>query len=148
MNMKLTPEARQVLTVLAQEEAKKFHSEEILPEHVVLAILKLKDGIAVKALQQLGFDVSEMQVEVGRSVPKSNGGLLYGSKPPSKRVQEMVASSFEEAGLIGQECVTNAHLLLGAINEKESVVARYLAKCKVALNDVRQLIQQFSATVS
>ena len=36
----LTPRAHKVLTLLAQEEAKRFHSGQLLPEHVVLALLK------------------------------------------------------------------------------------------------------------
>ena len=44
----LTQRAQRVLTVLAQEEAKRFHSDQLQPEHVVLALLKDGDGVAVR----------------------------------------------------------------------------------------------------
>ena len=40
----LTQRAQKVLTILAQEEAKRFHSDQLQPEHIVLALLK--DGMA------------------------------------------------------------------------------------------------------
>jgi len=36
----LTQRAQRILSVIAQEEAKRFHSEQLLPEHIVLALLK------------------------------------------------------------------------------------------------------------
>jgi ATP-dependent Clp protease ATP-binding subunit ClpC len=144
MERELTQEAKKVLTLLAQEETKKFHSLEILPEHVILAILKMEDGNAVKALEQIGVSVSEMQVEVERSIPRLKGGLLYGEKPPSRRSQEMLANSQREAGRMGQEYIGTEHLLLGVIQEETCVVSRYLAKCNVATSVLREVIQQVS----
>ncbi len=36
----LTQRAQKVLTILAQDEAKRFHSDQLLPEHIMLALLK------------------------------------------------------------------------------------------------------------
>jgi len=46
----LTQRAQKVLTILAQEEAKRFHSDQLYPEHIVLALLKDGEGVAVKTL--------------------------------------------------------------------------------------------------
>ncbi|KKK68085.1 hypothetical protein LCGC14_2947610, partial [marine sediment metagenome] len=56
----LTQRAQKVLTILAQEEAKRFHSEQLLPEHVILSLLKDGQGVAVKALQKAKVDIGEM----------------------------------------------------------------------------------------
>ena len=50
----LTQRAQKVLTILAQEEAKRFHSDQLLPEHIILALLKDGEGVAVKALEDQG----------------------------------------------------------------------------------------------
>ena len=34
----LTQRAQKVLTILAQDEAKRFHSDQLLPEHIMLAL--------------------------------------------------------------------------------------------------------------
>lgn len=36
----LTQRAQRILTIYAQEEAKRFHSDQLLPEHIILALLK------------------------------------------------------------------------------------------------------------
>ena len=56
----LTQRAQKVLTILAQEEAKRYHSEQLLPEHVILSLLKDGQGVAVKALQKA-------KIEIGRA---------------------------------------------------------------------------------
>ena len=57
----LTQRAQRVLTVLAQEEAKRFHSDQLQPEHVVLA-LSLRAG-ARKLLVLQDFDIAEIKTK-------------------------------------------------------------------------------------
>ncbi len=49
----LTQRAQKILTELAKEEAKRFHADKLLSEHIVLAILREKGGIAFKRSQLL-----------------------------------------------------------------------------------------------
>ncbi|MFW5715882.1 MAG: Clp protease N-terminal domain-containing protein, partial [Spirochaetota bacterium] len=48
----LTQRAQKVLTILAQDEAKRFHSDQLLPEHIMLALLKEGGGLGYKALEK------------------------------------------------------------------------------------------------
>jgi len=41
----LTQRAQRVLSVLAQEEAKRFHADQLVPEHVLLAVIREAEGI-------------------------------------------------------------------------------------------------------
>ena len=50
---KFTDKARKVL-VLAQEEARALHQPYVGTEHVLLALLKEKEGLAAQALDHLG----------------------------------------------------------------------------------------------
>ena len=45
----------------AQEEAKKYNSDQLLPEHIVSALLKDGNGIACKALMLLRIDLAEFR---------------------------------------------------------------------------------------
>jgi ATP-dependent Clp protease ATP-binding subunit ClpA len=45
----LTQRAQRVLQILAQDEAKRFHSDQLLPEHIMLALLKEGGGLGYKA---------------------------------------------------------------------------------------------------
>ncbi len=136
----LTQRAHKVLTILAQEEAKRFHSEQSLPEHVILALLKDGEGVAVKALQRVKINIAEMQMEIERTVPKGTGGLILGDVPASKRARKMLETSAEEASSMGHELIGTEHFLLAAARERDGVVMRYLQKFNVTPNMLREAI--------
>ena len=136
----LTQRAHKVLTILAQEEAKRFHSEQSLPEHVILALLKDGEGVAVKALQRVKINVAEMQMEIERTVPKGTGGLILGDVPASKRARKMLETSAEEASSMGHELIGTEHFLLASARERDGVVMRYLQKFNVTPNMLREAI--------
>lgn len=136
----LTQRAQKVLTILAQEEAKRFHSEQLLPEHVILSLLKDGEGVAVKALQKAKIDIGEMQLEIERSLPIGKGGLILGDVPPSRRGKKILEESAEEARKMGHEYIGTEHLLLAAAQEEESITARYLGRHGVAFNVLREII--------
>ena len=136
----LTQRAHKVLTILAQEEAKRFHSEQSLPEHVILALLKDGEGVAVKALQRAKINIAEMQMEIERTVPKGTGGLILGDVPASKRARKMLETSAEEASSMGHELIGTEHFLLAAARERDGVVMRYLQKFNVTPNMLREAI--------
>ncbi|HEB09795.1 MAG TPA: ATP-dependent Clp protease ATP-binding subunit [Spirochaetales bacterium] len=136
----LTQRAQKVLTILAQEEAKRFHSEQLLPEHVILSLLKDGQGVAVKALQKAKVDIGEMQLEIENSLPMGKGGLILGDVPPSRRGKKILEESAEEARSMGHEYIGTEHLLLAAVREEGSIVARYLARHGIAFNLLREII--------
>ena len=136
----LTQRAQKVLTILAQEEAKRFHSEQLLPEHVILSLLKDGQGVAVKALQKAKVDIGEMQLEIENSLPMGKGGLILGDVPPSRRGKKILEESAEEARSMGHEYIGTEHLLLAAVREEGSIVARYLARHGIAFNLLRETI--------
>ena len=71
----LSPRAKKILMVLAQDEARKIGSTQLLPEHVVLAILKSKDGLGYSAISELGLDPSMMNGMGGLGGAPGAGGL-------------------------------------------------------------------------
>ena len=124
----LTQRAQRVLTVLAQEEAKRFHSDQLLPEHIVLALIKDGEGVGVKTLKKAKVDLGEMQMELERGLPMGKGGLILGDVPPSKRGKKILEDSAAEARSMGHEYIGTEHLLLAAAREEESVTAKILAR--------------------
>ena len=145
----LTTRAHKVLTILAQEEAKLFHSEQLLPEHVILALLKDGDGVAVKALQRVKINVVEMQEEIERTVrtvPKGSGGLILGDVPASRRALKMLETSAEEAASMEHDLLGTEHFLLAAARERDGVVMRYLQKVQRTANMLREAIIRIKRT--
>ncbi len=142
----LTQRAQKILTILAQEEAKRFHSDQLLPEHIILALLKDGEGLAYKVLKRLNVDPVAMQLEIEASIPKKSGGFILGDVPPSRRGKKILEGSAEEARNLGHEYIGTEHLLLAAANENGSIVARSLVKYNVSSESIRQVIVEVSGS--
>jgi len=142
----LTQRAQKILTILAQEEARRLKSNELLPEHIVLAILKDGEGVAVKALQRAKIDIAEMQAEIEKNIPSAKVGVILGDVPPSKRGMMILENSAEEARNMGHEYIGTEHLLLAAAREEGSLMANYLAKSNVTFKTLRDAIIPISGS--
>jgi ATP-dependent Clp protease ATP-binding subunit ClpC len=142
----LTQRAQKVLTILAQDEAKRFHSDQLLPEHIMLALLKEGQGMGYRALQKLSVDPAKMQVELEKSIPKKRGGFILGDVPPSVRGKKVLEDSAEEARNLGHEYIGTEHLLLACCRERDSETAQFLGNFSVAVEQVRDTIIQMSET--
>ena len=142
----LTQRAQRILTIFAQEEAKRFHSDQLLPEHIILALLKDGEGLGYKALRRLNVDPTDMQLEIERSIPKKHSGFILGDVPPSKRGKKILEDSAEEARNLGHEYIGTEHLLLASAKESGSVVARCLNKYNVTVESLREVVIDLSGS--
>ena len=140
----LTQRAQRILTVLAQEEARRFHSDLLLPEHVILALLKDGEGIGYKALRSLNLDLADLQTEIEKTIPRKPSGFILGDVPPSKRGKRILEDSANEARNLGHEYIGTEHLLLATVAEQGSVVANYLASKTVTIDVLREVISDLS----
>lgn len=142
----LTQRAQKVLTILAQDEAKRFHSDQLLPEHIMLALLKEGQGMGYRALQKLSIEPAKMQIELEKSIPKKRGGFILGDVPPSSRGKKVLEDSAEEARNLGHEYIGTEHLLLACCREKDSETARFLSGFNVTVEKMRDTIIGMSET--
>jgi ATP-dependent Clp protease ATP-binding subunit ClpC len=136
----LTQRAQRILTIYAQEEAKRFHSDQLLPEHIILALLKDGDGLGYKALQVIGIDPNDLQNEIEKSIPRKHAGFILGDVPPSHRGKKLLEDSAEEARSLGHEYIGTEHLILSAVKESGSVVQRFLSKNEISADALREAI--------
>src|SRR2546421_8959105 len=60
---KFTERARKVLS-LAQEEAQRFQHNYIGTEHLLLGLVRLNEGTAIKVLNDLGVEVSKVRAAI------------------------------------------------------------------------------------
>ncbi len=142
----LTQRAQKVLTILAQDEAKRFHSDQLLPEHIMLALLKEGGGLGYKALEKLSIDPAKMQNELENSIPRKRGGFILGDVPPSPRGRKVLEDSAEEARNLGHEYIGTEHLLLACGREPEGETAKFLSKYEVTIDMLRDVIAELSGS--
>ncbi len=142
----LTQRAQKVLTILAQDEAKRFHSDQLLPEHIMLALLKEGGGLGYKALLKAGVDPARMQIELEKSIPRKRGGFILGDVPPSPRGKKVLEESAEEAKSLGHEYIGTEHLLLACAREGDGQTATFLGENGVTVEQLRDVIVEMSGS--
>jgi ATP-dependent Clp protease ATP-binding subunit ClpC len=144
----LTQRAQKVLTILAQDEAKRFHSDQLLPEHIMLALLKEGGGLGYKALEKADVDPAKLQVEIEKEIPRKRGGFILGDVPPSSRGKKVLEDSAEEARNLGHEYIGTEHLLLACAREADSATARILAENGATVDSLRDIVSDLSGSAA
>ncbi len=137
MSEDLTPRANKIIHVLAQEEAKRLNHDQLTPEHILLGLIRDGDGIAVKALINLGVDLNQLRTDVEMAVKKSGGILLGGEVPPSPRIDKILRLSALEARNLGHIYIGTEHLLLGIMKEESGTAALILESKNISIDKVR-----------
>jgi ATP-dependent Clp protease ATP-binding subunit ClpC len=137
----LTHRAQRVLTVLAQEEAKRSKSDQVLPEHILLAIFKEGEGIGFKSLRSLKIDTLELRDELDRSLDRKRPGVLIGDLPLSRRARSLLEGAAEEANMSGSDYIGTEHFVIAAAREQGSVMERHLARVGVYYEQLRAAVR-------
>ena len=136
---KFTERAQKVLA-LSQEEAMRLKHNNIGTEHILLGLIREGEGIAAKALKELGLEVQTIQREVENLI--GAGNQVVDSIHYTPRAKKVVELSQDEARKLGHPYVGTEHILLGLIREGEGVAARVLHNLDVNLNKARQQVLQ------
>ena len=129
------------MVVLAQEEARLLNHNYIGTEHLLLGLIHEADGIAAKALQNLGISAevvrAKVQAIIGEGTSAPSGHIPF--TPRAKKVLEL---SLREALQLGHNYIGTEHVLLGLIREGEGVGAEVLMTLGADLSAVRQQVIQ------
>jgi len=130
-----TQRARTVLD-LAQLEAKRYNHNYIGTEHLLLGLVREGEGVAARALTNLGVSLSEVQSAVesmiGRGERAVSGELVL-----TPRTKKAIEFAVDEAHGLGAHYVGAEHLLLGLVREGEGVAAKVMIQLNVTLDLAR-----------
>jgi len=142
----LTERAQRVINILAQEEAKKLNHDKLLPEHILLGFIREGEGVAIKALINLGIDLNMLREDIVANTKKSGGILLLGDVPPSPRAQRVLELSADEARNMGHNYIGTEHLLLGILREGDSGILNSFDKQGIKVSSIKEEVNRLLGT--
>src|SRR3712207_1752715 len=137
---RFTDRARRVV-VLAQEEARLLNHNYIGTEHILLGLIHEGEGVAAKALEQLGISLEAVRTQVEEIIGQG-GSSPSGHIPFTPRAKKVLELSLREALQLSHNYIGTEHILLGLIREGEGVAAQVLVKLGADLSRVRQQVIQ------
>lgn len=122
--MVLTVRLNKILTY-AREEAERLQNTLVLPEHLLLGILRLGEGQAFDTLHSLGWKetIAKKQLDEALAGPGSD---LVRPAERSTQVERILRIADAEAKLTQSQAVGSVHLLMAILHEHINKAAAYL----------------------
>ena len=138
MMQRFTDDAQRVLS-LAQEAALELGHDYVGTEHVLIGLTKVKNGVAAKALEELGLvteDIFEaVEEHVGRGNKKATSIYM------TPRVKHVLELAIQVANQMDHNYVGTEHILLGLLSDGSGVAVAILRAMNIRSNDVVEAIR-------
>ena len=143
-----SPRAIQVISFLAQDEARKLGSRQLLPEHLVLAILKLKEGIAYNIFPKLLLEPQDLLTFIEKFFETEPKTPTLETIPQSRRWKQMIDIADIESNALHNDYIGTEHLLLAAIREEGSITSRFFATADYTIMDARFVVIELQSQMN
>lgn len=133
---KFTDKARKVL-VLAQDEARGLRQPYVGTEHILLGLIKEKEGLAAQAIERMNVSYDDVVQAIREVSSIDESADVSGHLAFTPRVKRVLENSLREAMQMGQSYISTEHLLLGIVREGEGTALDVLSRLGVSGDDVR-----------
>lgn len=111
------------ILLYAKQEAQRLGSNEILPDHLMLGILRLADGKAFELLMQAGLNPAETKRSIDERLMQETTTQTTKMSRASERILRLMII---EAKLYHAEECCSVHLLLGILRERVNYPAMFV----------------------
>ena len=125
MNNKFSFRVHQVLQY-SREEAIRLGHDAIGTEHLLLGILRLGEGMAIRLLSALGCEPAELQETLEETTGSGSSAVKIGNIPFTKRAERALKVSYLEAKTYNCDVMGTEHLLLALAKDEEGLAAQVL----------------------
>ena len=126
---------------LSREEAIRLGHDYIGTEHLLLGLLREREGIAAKILESLDVSLEAVRNELENFIDRTEyqGATEVAFTPRAKRVLEL---ALDETRRLSHKYVGTEHILLGVFREGEGVGAQILRRLGLDIETVRMRLNQ------
>ncbi|MBI2421623.1 MAG: ATP-dependent Clp protease ATP-binding subunit [Candidatus Hydrogenedentes bacterium] len=133
---RFTERAKHVVSA-AREEATRLGSEYVRTEHILLGLCREPDGIAARALENLGVDIEALALEIEQQVQPGSAVVSGDDIAFTPRAKKVLELAVEEARRFNHSYIGTEHILLGLLKEGEGIAAKVLQDMKIDLGRIQ-----------
>ena len=138
MMQRFTDDAQRVLS-FAQEAALELGHDYVGTEHVLIGLIKVKNSVAAKALNELGLSaetiIEDVEAHIGRGNKKASSVYM------TPRVKHVLELAVEVANHMNHNYVGTEHILLGLLSDGGGVAVGILRNHNIRANDIVDTIR-------
>ena len=136
---RFTERAKHVVSA-AREEATRLNSEYVRTEHILLGLCREPEGIAARALENLGVDIEALALEIEQQCQRGTATVSGDEIAFTPRAKKVLELAVDEARRFNHSYIGTEHILLGLIKEGEGIAAKVLQDMKIDLGRVQNEI--------
>ena len=138
MMQRFTDDAQRVLS-FAQEAALELGHDYVGTEHALIGLIKVKNGVAAKALNELGLSaetiIEDVEEHIGRGNKKASSVYM------TPRVKHVLELAVEVANHMNHNYVGTEHILLGLLSDGGGVAVGLLRNHNIRASDIVEVIR-------
>ena len=138
MMQRFTDDAQRVLS-FAQEAAWELGHDYVGTEHILIGLIKVKNGVAAKALNELGLSAETIIEDVEEHIGRGNKKVSSVYMTP--RVKHVLELAVEVANHMNHNYVGTEHILLGLLSDGGGVAVGILRNHNIRANDIVDTIR-------
>ena len=138
MMQRFTDDAQRVLS-FAQEAALELGHDYVGTEHVLIGLIKVKNSVAAKALNELGLSAETIIEDVEEHIGRGNKKVSSVYMTP--RVKHVLELAVEVANHMNHNYVGTEHILLGLLSDGGGVAVGILRNHNIRANDIVDTIR-------
>ena len=130
--------SKQAKTVLAysREEAGRLLNHNLLPEHLILGIIRDGESRAIDALLSLGINPLALKMAIENELSVDNDDFGQQEITISKSVDRVLKMSMLESRMMKSNETDTEHILLAILRDKSTSASRLLHSNNVTYDDV------------
>jgi ATP-dependent Clp protease ATP-binding subunit ClpC len=123
---------------LANQAAQRFDHDDIDTEHILVALIMERKGVAAQVLKGLSVSLRLVGREIERIAPPDPEKFWMGPLPLTSQAKQLLDRALKEAGDLPHSYVGTEHLLMALTATKKGVAAEVLTNLGIELAGVRK----------
>jgi len=123
----------------AQDEAKRLSSRTVSTEHLILGMLKEKEQIVYKTLENFKISPLELKKRLEQLILEENLPVVQ-DIPFSAQLKHTIELAWDEARQLGHSYIGVEHLFLGALREASGIAGRVMNEIGITYSSAKSRI--------
>ncbi|MBP7209641.1 MAG: ATP-dependent Clp protease ATP-binding subunit [Paludibacteraceae bacterium] len=140
MNMKYSDNLSEIIKY-SQEEAERLGNNYIIPEHLLLAIIRAGEGNAFNLLIALNLNLTELKKLIESNI-RTNNNVMGQVLPYLQSTEKILKYVVLEARMQHCDTADSEHLLLAILKDTTNLVSEMFHTQGISYNTIRNLVEK------
>ena len=125
----------------SREEAVRLQNHDILPDHLLLGIIRDGEGKAMEAITTHGLNPRSLKQAIEKELAADNEYVDPRELTVSKKTDKILKMSMLESRILHSEETDTEHILLAILRDKSSIAARILNDNDITYESVMSFLK-------